>query len=243
MRAVQVWRLGEVPYEEAWALQRAVHAARVAEALPDQLLLLEHPHTLTVGTRGGKPGGRWANLQAPRAALEARGVALVEADRGGDVTWHGPGQLVGYPILGLARYDRDIGRYVRGLEEVALLTLRALGLRGARDEGFPGVWIGDEKICAIGARVRAWTTLHGFSINLRGPLEGFGWITPCGLTGRGVTSVEAQLPPHTTPDDDALYALVTDAFCAAFGLRAELCQGGAAALLASVPDAYRNVSE
>jgi lipoyl(octanoyl) transferase len=235
MRPVHIWRLSQVPYLQAWDLQKAVHAARAADLIEDHLLLLEHPHTLTVGTRGGKPGGRWHFLQTPREELEARGVALVEADRGGDITWHGPGQLVGYPIVGLERYNRDVGRYVRGLEQTVLMTLDALGIQGSRLEGYPGVWLGPSKISAIGARIRAWTTLHGFSLNLRGPLEGFGWITPCGLTGRGVTSVEAQLPEGALPSQEALYQLVTDAFCASFGRRPVLHRGSPQELLDSLP--------
>lgn len=236
MRPVHIWRLGRVPYAEAWALQKAVHAARASDLIEDHLLLLEHPHTLTVGTRGGKPGGRWHFLQTPREELEARGVALVEVDRGGDITWHGPGQLVGYPIVGLARYNRDVGRYVRNLEQTVLLTLDALGIQGRRQEGYPGVWLGPTKISAIGARVRAWTTLHGFSLNLHGPLEGFGWITPCGLTGRSVTSVQAQLPPGAFPGEDALYRLVMDAFCATFGRKAIVHSGSPQELLGSLPE-------
>jgi lipoyl(octanoyl) transferase len=207
---------GSLPYRDAWDLQRTLHAARVEKRLPhDVLLLLEHPHVLTVGSRSGKPNP-WEHLHADRAALEARGVDLVEADRGGDVTWHGPGQLVGYPILDLTPYNNDVSRYVRGLEATTLLVLKALGVRAERSEGFPGVWIDGAKICAIGARIRQRVTMHGFSLNLRGPLEGFGWILPCGLPGRGVTSIEAQL--GSTLDDALLYDLTRDAFAATFDL-------------------------
>lgn len=214
MLPLEVWRLGEVGYEAAWALQQRLHAARAAGLIPDQLLLLSHPHTLTVGTRSGKPDP-WENLVAPREALEALGVALVLSDRGGDITWHGPGQLVGYPIVGLDAYDRDVGRFVRRVEDTVLRSLSALGIQGRRSEGFPGVWIGDQKIAAVGARIRAWTTMHGFSLNVSGGLEGFGWIVPCGLHGRGVTSL-ARLVPGPLPDEAALHALVADAAAAAF---------------------------
>lgn len=216
MNPLEVTFLGEVPYLEAWELQKAIHARRVADEIPDQLLLLHHPHTLTVGTRGGKPGTRWHNLQVPREELEARGVALVESDRGGDVTWHGPGQLVAYPIVGLQQYNRDVGSYVRRLEQTVLLTLDALGIQNAkRAEGYPGVWIGEEKISAVGARIRKWATMHGFSLNVRGPLEGFSWIVPCGLEGRWVTSLEKEAK-GPIPSDAEIRKLVADAASAAF---------------------------
>ncbi len=217
LRRLLVVEPGRVPYREAWELQRTLHAARVEGRLTeDVLLLLEHPHVLTVGSRSGKPNP-WENLRAPAEALAARGVELVEADRGGDVTWHGPGQLVGYPIMDLTPSGGDVSRYVRGLEETNLLILRALGLQARRSEGFPGVWIGDAKISAIGARIRQRVTMHGFSLNLRGPLEGFGWIVPCGLEGKEVTSIEAQL--GWAPPDALIYPLARAAFGAVFDQR------------------------
>ncbi len=234
MRPLQVSWLGTVPYKRAWALQKALHEARAAERIGDQLLLLEHPHTLTVGTRSGKPGTRWEHLLAPREQLEARGVELLEVDRGGDVTWHGPGQLVGYPIIHLGQFNRDVGGYVRNLEATVLRSLNTLGITADRMEGYPGVWIDGTKISAIGARVRKWTTLHGFSFNLRGALEGFDWITPCGLQGRGVTSVQEQVP-GPIPDDDELRQLVIDAFCASFDMQAQVQTISADALQESIP--------
>lgn len=202
-------RLGTLGYLDAWDLQRRLHTARLNDEIGDHLLLLDHTHVLTVGSRGGKPD-LWENLRADRGGLEARGVHFVESDRGGDVTWHGPGQLVVYPIVKLDSYGRDVGRYVWMLEEIVLHTLGALGILAARSQGYPGVWIGGEKIAAIGARIKRWVTMHGTALNVRGPLEGFDWIVPCGLQGKGVTSVERQLPT-APPDDEAVLQLVADA--------------------------------
>lgn len=224
MRTLTVLKPGRVPYQEAWALQQRLHEARLQGRVDDVLLLLEHPHVLTVGSRAGKPEP-WENLQADRGELEARGVELVEADRGGDVTWHGPGQLVGYPIFDLTSWGRDVRRYVHSVEQANLMALAALGIQAARREGFPGVWIGDAKIVAIGARVRRWVTMHGFALNMRGGLEGFGWIVPCGLQGKGVTSIEREL--GVTLDDEVIIDLVVDAFEAVFDLRARVGDPGA----------------
>jgi len=214
MTPLSVVQLGEIKYQDAWDLQCRLHQARLDGSVGDHLLLLNHPHTLTVGTRGGSPD-RWANLHAERAVLKNRGVDLVESDRGGDITWHGPGQLVVYPIMHLEPYGQDVGHYVRMLEAMVLRTLEALGIKAQRSGGYPGVWIGEEKISAVGARIKRWVTMHGVSINIRGPLEGFDWILPCGLEGKGVTSIERQLP-SAAPDDAAILSLVSDAASAVF---------------------------
>lgn len=233
--SLHVVRLGEVPYDVATSVQLRMRDARRAQQIGDHVLLLSHPHTLTAGTRGGKPD-RWANLLAERAELEARGVAFREVDRGGDVTYHGPGQLVIYPILHLDAFRRDVGHYVWKLEETSILTLDTLGITAHRQPGYPGVWIGPEKIAAIGARVRGWVTTHGTALNLRGPLEGFDWIIPCGLQGRGVTSVARQLPGAAAPpSDDAILNLVTDALAAVFDRRTRTSEMTPQALLDSLP--------
>lgn len=212
---MDIRHLGEVPYLEALALQRTLHQQRVEGEIDDTVLLLTHPHTLTAGTRSGKPD-RWHNLRAPRATLEERGVTLVEVDRGGDVTYHGPGQIVGYPIVHLDRYPGGVSAYVRRLEAVMARTCDAVGVRAGQLEGFPGAWVGLEKLGAIGARVRRQVTMHGFALNLMGRLEGFEWILPCGLEGKGVTSIERQLPQGTCPPWETLEALVDDAIRATF---------------------------
>ncbi len=212
---MDIRHLGEVPYLDALALQRSLHQQRVAGEIGDTVLLLTHPHTLTAGTRGGRED-RWFNLRADRDELEARGVDLVQVDRGGDVTYHGPGQIVGYPIVHLDRFPGGVSAYVRRLEAVMVRTCDAVGIHAGRLEGYPGAWIGQEKLGAIGARVRRQVTMHGFALNLMGPLEGFGWILPCGLEGKGVTSVERQLPTGACPDWPTLEALVADALRATF---------------------------
>jgi lipoyl(octanoyl) transferase len=212
---VDIRHLGEVPYLEALALQRALHQQRVDGEIGDTVLLLTHPHTLTAGTRSGKTD-RWFNLRADRAALTERGVALVEVDRGGDVTYHGPGQIVAYPIVHLDAFPGGVSAYVRRLEAVMIRTCNAVGITAARLPGYPGAWVGDAKLGAIGARVRRQVTMHGFALNLMGPLEGFAWIVACGLDGKSVTSVERQLPAGGCPTWETLEALVEDALRATF---------------------------
>ncbi|MEO1272116.1 MAG: lipoyl(octanoyl) transferase LipB [Myxococcota bacterium] len=207
MQELAIVELGTIRYREAWALQKQLHALRVEGHIPDTLLLLTHPHVLTTGSCKGSPD-RWANLSVPRAELEQRGVDLVEVDRGGDITWHGPGQLVGYPIVDLSGYNRDVGRYVRMVEAITLRTLDRFGVVAERQKGYTGVWIGNTKISAIGVRIRGWVSMHGFSLNIRGALEGFDWIVPCGLDGRGVTSLERQLAPKACPSDAEVVAEV-----------------------------------
>lgn len=186
-RPIEVRRLGLVEYSEALALQRALVEARRAGEVPDVLLLLQHPPVVTLGVRGD--GGR-ANILAAPGELARRGIAVYEAGRGGDVTYHGPGQLVAYPILDL-RPDRcDVHRYVRDLEEVMIRTCADFGVTAGRVRGLTGVWVGGEKIGAIGVRVSRWITSHGFAFNVATDLDHFGLIVPCGLSGRGVTSLE-----------------------------------------------------
>jgi lipoate-protein ligase B len=156
-------------------------------AAPDALFLLEHDPVVTVGR-----GGHAANLLVPAETLESRGVAVRECGRGGDVTWHGPGQLVGYPVLLLEPARRDAHRFLRDLEEVLILALGDLGLAAGRVEGKTGVWVEDRKIASIGVRFSSWVTSHGFALNVHGPLDGFGAIVPCGLQGVRMTSIEKE---------------------------------------------------
>lgn len=215
MRVLNVTMLGEVPYEAAWDLQRRLHTARVHDEIADTLLLLSHPPTLTAGRADGR-ADVWASLRQTPAKLQSRGVALVETDRGGDLTYHGPGQRVAYLIAKLEPGQRDVGRFVDRLEEAMLLFLAKLGVAASRDRDHRGVWIGHDKIGAVGARLASWTSTHGVSINVRGPLEGFGWIVPCGLTDRGITAVDRVVPAESLPGDDALDVLMAEAFGDAF---------------------------
>ena len=182
-------RLGLVPYAEGLELQRALVEDRKAGRIPDTLLLLQHPHVVTIGV---KKDGR-SHIIATPEQLSARGVEVFETGRGGDVTYHGPGQLVGYPILDLDPDRRDVHRYVRDLEEVMIRVCAGYGLHADRIKGFSGAWIGDEKIGAIGVRISRWVTSHGFAFNVTTDVEFFNLIVPCGIADRGVTSLAAQL--------------------------------------------------
>jgi len=189
-RALDVRRLGVVPYAEALALQRSLVEDRRAGRIADTLLLVEHPHVLTLGVRGD--GGR-SHILATADALASRGVDVFEAGRGVDVTYHGPGQLVGYPIIDLNPGRRDVHRYVRDLEEVLIRTAADYGIAAGRVDGLTGVWVGEEKLAAIGVRIARWITSHGFALNVTTNLDYFSLIVPCGIPDRGVTSISRLL--------------------------------------------------
>ncbi len=186
---LQVRRLGLVPYAEALELQRALVDDRKADRIPDTLLLLQHPHVVTVGV---KKDGR-SHIIATPEQLTDRGVEVFETGRGGDVTYHGPGQLVGYPIVDLNPDRRDVHRYVRDLEEVMIRVCAGYGVAADRIKGLSGAWIEDEKIGAIGVRISRWVTSHGWAFNVTTDVEFFNLIVPCGIADRGVTSLAAQL--------------------------------------------------
>ena len=186
-RELQVRRLGLLPYGEALELQAQLVEDRKAGRIPDQLLLLEHPPVITLGVKARKDR---SNVLATPEALSAAGVELFETGRGGDVTYHGPGQLVGYPILDL-RPDRcDVHRYVRDLEEALILAAATFGVTSGRLEGLTGTWVGPEKLAAIGVRISRWVTSHGFALNVTTNLSHFDLIVPCGIVDKGVTSLE-----------------------------------------------------
>lgn len=186
-RLLEVRRLGVVPYADALAMQRALVEQRRAGRIEDVLLLLQHPPVITFGVKGD--GGR-ANVVAPAERLAALGIEMSETGRGGDVTYHGPGQVVGYPILDL-RPDRcDVHRYVRDIEEVMIRVCADYGVRAGRIPGLTGTWVGAEKIGAIGIRISRWITSHGFAFNVSTNLDHFKLIVPCGIADRGVTSLE-----------------------------------------------------
>jgi len=175
-----------VPYREALALQRALVEDRRAERIGDLLLLVEHPHVLTLGVRGDV--GR-SHLLATSGTLSARGIEVLETGRGGDITYHGPGQIVGYPILNLQPDRADVHRYVRDLEEVLIRVAADCGVAAGRVAGLTGVWVGKEKLAAIGVRISRWITSHGFALNVTTDLDYFNLIVPCGVADRGVTSL------------------------------------------------------
>jgi lipoyl(octanoyl) transferase len=188
----EVRSLGRIPYEEAWLLQRDLARKRATGDIPDTLLLVEHPPVFTTGKRNAE-----ANLRLPAEGL---GAPLIVSDRGGDITFHGPGQLIAYPILGLRAAGLGVVTYVRSLEEVIIRTLHDYGIEGSLECGLTGVWIGNEKIAAIGVRVSrpggagaAWVTTHGLALNVDVDLAWFERIVPCGIADRGVTSMQRLL--------------------------------------------------
>lgn len=194
-RTLAVRHLGLTGYTEALELQAALVERRRREEIPDTLLLLEHPHVITLGSSGGRD-----HLLLSPGELAARGIELHEAGRGGDVTYHGPGQLVGYPIMDLKPDHKDLHAYLRGLEAVLIGVLRTFGVEGERDESATGVWVRGAKVAAIGIRVASgWITSHGFAVNANTDLSYFDAIVPCGLHGRPVTSLTRLLQREITP--------------------------------------------
>ncbi len=191
-----VRRLGRIPYEAGLEIQAGLVAQRQAEQIPDTLLLLEHEPVFTLG-RNARP----ENLLFSAESLRARGFEVFETGRGGDVTYHGPGQVVGYPILDLGPDRRDVHRYVRDLEEVMIRTCADYSVAAGRVSGLTGAWVGDEKIGAIGVRIARWVTSHGFALNVSTDLSPFDLIVPCGIRGRGVTSLERLAGIPVSPDE------------------------------------------
>jgi lipoyl(octanoyl) transferase len=213
MRALEVRRLGLVPYADGLELQRALVEERRANRIPDTLLLLQHPHVVTIGV---KKDGR-SHIVATPEQLSARGVEVFETGRGGDVTYHGPGQIVGYPILDLNPDRRDVHQYVRDLEEVMIRVCADYGVTAGRIKGLSGAWVpstrsarsgqaGDAKIGAIGVRISRWITSHGFAFNVTTDVDFFSLIVPCGIADRGVTSLAKEIgrTPAITDIEDRM---------------------------------------
>ncbi|HVP79597.1 MAG TPA: lipoyl(octanoyl) transferase LipB [Thermodesulfobacteriota bacterium] len=180
----EIWNLGVVEYREAWELQKRLHHHRVEGRIPDLLLLLEHPPTITIGRSGSLD-----NILISRKQMVQAGIPLFFIDRGGDVTYHGLGQLVGYPILDLRDQGRDVRLYVRKLEEVMIQTLRDFSIEADLDERHPGVWVKGEEIGAIGLSIKKWVCMHGFALNVDTDLDHFAFINPCGFSDRRATSM------------------------------------------------------
>ena len=211
MRPLEVRRLGTIGYQEALALQRALVEERRADRVPDLLLLLQHPPVITLGVKGD--GGR-SNIVASTERLEELGVTVSETGRGGDVTYHGPGQVVGYPILDL-RPDRcDVHKYVRDVEDVMIRVCADYGIAAGRIKGLTGTWVAADKIGAIGIRISRWITSHGFAFNVNTKLDHFRLIVPCGITDGGVTSLQ-QLTGRPVPMPEVEDRLV-QRFCEVF---------------------------
>ncbi|HEX7878482.1 MAG TPA: lipoyl(octanoyl) transferase LipB [Candidatus Eisenbacteria bacterium] len=190
--ARRIWA-GHVGYDAGQEIQKRLVGERQAGAVPDTLLLLEHPLTYTIGRSGGDN-----NLLVPEVEIEKLGGTVHRVDRGGDITFHGPGQLVGYPIVDLNDHYRDVHRYLRDLEEVLIRVLARWKIRADRVAGLSGVWVGQDKVAAMGVHVSRWVTSHGFALNVSTDLAHFGRIIPCGIADRGVTSMERLLKSKLT---------------------------------------------
>jgi len=220
----EVIDLGLIGYAEAWALQKRVVTARKAGAIEDVLLLCEHPHVLTQGRNGKRE-----NLLASDHILQQKGVEFYATDRGGDITYHGPGQIVGYPILNLAAIRRDVVWYVRMLEEAMLRATAEFGIAAARIPGKTGIWVQtgatEEKLAAIGVHLSRWVTSHGFAYNVSTDLRYFDLIVPCGIADRKPTSLEKLLGRNVKRDEVALS--IVKYFGEVFGLEMrELSRAG-----------------
>ncbi|MFW5875410.1 MAG: lipoyl(octanoyl) transferase LipB [Myxococcota bacterium] len=185
-RAIHVCRLGRVPYGPTHALQERLQRARIEQRIPDVLLLLEHDPVITLGRRA-----QAEHILLSREMLTARGVEVHETGRGGDVTYHGPGQLVGYPIVDLSPDRRDVRKYVASLEEGMIRVCGDHGVEAHRIDGLNGAWVGNDKIGAVGVRISRWVTMHGFALNVTPDLADFDLIVPCGIRDHGVTSLAA----------------------------------------------------
>lgn len=205
--------LGRIDYAEALKIQEKLFDLRLQNRVEDVLLILEHPPVLTLGRRGCA-----SNILASKETLEESGVSVYEVSRGGDVTYHGLGQIVGYPILDLNNYGKDIKDFVGKVEEVFIRLLGVeYGISAWRDEKkYTGVWVENEKITAIGIAVKHWITMHGFAFNVNTQLEHFNWIVPCGITDKGVTSLQKLVGREL--DFKLLCAKVAEYFCEVFEL-------------------------
>jgi lipoyl(octanoyl) transferase len=211
----RVEQLGTVDYAEGLRLQAERIAQRKAGEIPDTLLLLVHPHVYTLGRNAKRE-----NLLVSEDRLAQVGAQLFATDRGGDITYHGPGQLVGYPIFDLTQHRRDIAWFMRSLEEVFIGVARDFGIAAGRLAGAPGVWVGDEKLVAMGVHISRWVTSHGFAFNVNTDLRYFEWIVPCGLRDKGVTSLAKLLGRPV--EMDRVTGCVIEQFGEVFGLTMQI---------------------
>jgi lipoate-protein ligase B len=214
MKPLRTVALGRTKYAEAWDIQKRVFAARSEGTIGDVLLLTEHEPVYTLGK-----GANENHVLANAAELQSRNIDLHRIDRGGDVTFHGPGQLVGYPILDLNGYYLDVHRYLRDLEQVLIGTLGEYHIPAERSEGYTGVWTGGEKIAAIGVKMQRWITMHGFALNVSTDLSYFDRIIPCGIFHKGVTSMEQTAGAPMRMDEVA--GVVIKQFESVFGVEAQ----------------------
>jgi lipoate-protein ligase B len=212
MSTLDIYELGTVPYEKALEYQESLLAKRIAEEIPDSLILLEHPPTITTGRKGNTE-----NLLVRKEYLEKHGISFIHASRGGDITFHGPGQIVGYPILNLKNHEMDIRKHLRSIEEVIIQTLRDFEIEGRRIDGVTGVWVKRSKIASIGIAIRKWVTYHGFALNVSTNLDYFELILSCGITDVRITSIGGWLGnEESVRMDDVTRSLIKN-FMGVFG--------------------------
>jgi lipoyl(octanoyl) transferase len=201
--------LGHTRYADAWKLQQEVWTLRHAKGIQDILLFTEHEHVYTLGKSTDDN-----HLLASERELKISGTDVFHIDRGGDITYHGPGQIVGYPIIDLNNYFLDIHRYLRSLEEVIIRTIAAYGILGQREKGMTGVWVNNEKIAAIGVKVSRWVTMHGFALNVNTDLSKFDRIIPCGIFHKGVTSMQRTMDRDVSIE--SVQEAIVESFAAVF---------------------------
>jgi lipoyl(octanoyl) transferase len=209
-RTLSYCKLGIIDYKEAWDLQRTIFNQVVDGETQDTLILLEHPHTYTLGKVADKK-----NLVSGKDYLEKNKISVFEIDRGGDITYHGPGQIVGYPIIKLEDWQKDTHKYLRALEEVIIMTCKNYGLDAGRNPKYTGVWMGNKKIAAIGVKISRWVTMHGFAFNVNTDLSLFKGIIPCGISDKEVTSLKKELGREINISD--VKVLLLENFKSVFG--------------------------
>ncbi len=210
-KELNIIKLGIVDYMPAYHLQERLVQEHMQDKGSDSLLLLQHNPVITIGRSGDKN-----NILVSESALAAAGISTCEIDRGGDVTYHGPGQLTGYPIINLRHFKKDVHWYLRQLEEIIIKVLAEYSIVGERMEGYTGVWVGNEKVAAIGVAIRRWITYHGFALNVHPDMSHFQLITPCGITDKGVTSLEKLLGHRV--DMDGVLDKAASAFAEVFSI-------------------------
>ncbi len=209
---MNVVKLGRMRYQEALKIQEKLLDMRLNNYCEDTLLLVEHPHVITLGKRG-----KVENILLPVDELKRTGTEICEVNRGGDVTYHGPGQIVGYPIMDLKNHGRDVRRFIHNIEEIFIMLLdKEYGITAGRISEHTGVWVGQEKITAIGFAIKHWVTMHGFAFNVNTDLDCFKWIVPCGITDKGVTSIQKLL--NKQQDYENAVNLVIRYFSKVFGI-------------------------
>ena len=207
----KVYRLGIIDYQDALNLQLSLLEKRMKEEIEDVLLLLQHPPTFTMG-RSGKTEHLLSNIEE----LKKRGIHFEEISRGGDITYHGPGQLVGYPIIDLNKFKRDIRQYLRNIEEMLILTLNDFNIKAQRREGLTGVWVNDEKVASIGVGIKRWISYHGFALNVNTDLSYFDMIIPCGIPGAKMTSMKKILAEKGNLEMTEVESSIINAFSKVF---------------------------